>query len=323
MKYFWSVGLLLGLLLGATAMPVWGESPAPSLAFRSDAGAAGDYITLGDLMDLPPELAQRYGQALIWSAPPPGQIYTLTREFLEYRLRLLGLKEILPLENLPPAIQVRQTGVLLELEEVAAAFRRYIQEHSQVPKSDLRIQVYPLAEPCLLPDNRVALEMLPPRQGKLLGEVTLEMVVLRQGQPLKRLKVTGMVRLERQVVCAVKPLAPQEVVKPGDVEVCRRDVTELNFQDFFTSVDQVMGRTLARKVSPQEILTSQHLSNHPLIKKGDEVTVVLEQDGMTITTKGVAREEGHQGRAIRMLNPKSNKEFQAQVLDAKTVQVKL
>ncbi len=325
MKYKPGLGLLLGLvwLVGIVAPAQGEEAKEVSLAFRSAACAAGEYITLGDLVELSPDLAQRYGGALIWSAPPLGQIYTLTREFLAYRLPQLGLKDVLDLAALPAAIQVRQTGVLLDGEKVSAAFRRYIQEHSPPGRGDLKIQVYPLAEPFLLPDNQVTLEMLPPRQGKLLGEVTLEMVVMRQGQPLKRLKVSGMVRLERQVVCAVKALAAQELVRAEDVQLCRRDVTELTSQDFCTAVDQVIGRTLARKLSPQEIFTFQHLSNQPLIKKGEEVTVVLEQDGMTITTKGVAREEGHQGRAIRMLNPKSKKEFQALVVDARTVQVKL
>jgi flagella basal body P-ring formation protein FlgA len=51
------------------------------------------------------------------------------------------------------------------------------------------------------------------------------------------------------------------------------------------------------------------------------VTVILDDHGLIITTRGVAREPGYPGRPIRMLNPKSKKEFQAQVVDAKTVKV--
>jgi flagella basal body P-ring formation protein FlgA len=157
----------------------------------------------------------------------------------------------------------------------------------------------------------------------MLGNVSLEMVVLHQGQPLKRLKVNGEVRLERQVVCAVRPLKPQEVLSPGDIQVARREVTDLNDNDFFTSTEQVIGRTLARPLGPQEILTSRHLSNLPVIKRGEEVTVLLEHEGLEIATKGVAREEGYLGKIIRLLNPKSKKEFQGMVVDAKTVKVKL
>jgi|UniRef100_A0A7C5ENR7 flagella basal body P-ring formation protein FlgA len=312
---FWLWGLILLLL---AADPAHGTP-----VFKSEAQVAGEYITLGHLADLDPELQQKCGAALIWSAPPPGQLYTLTQEFLKFRLAQMGLAGFFEGVPLPPAIQVRQTGVLLSGEEVAKTFRRYVQEHNPYPAANLLIEVFPLEEAVILPDAQVTLEALPPRSGKLVGDVNLEMVVLHGGQTLKRIKVSGKVRVERQVVCATRPLKSQEIIGPGDVQVLRRDVTGLNAGEFFISPDQVIGRTLCRNVGPQEIITSRHLSHQPVIKRGDEVTVVLEQDGLEISTKGVAQEQGHPGKTIRLLNPKSKKEFQGSVIDAKTVRVKL
>jgi flagella basal body P-ring formation protein FlgA len=307
----------------STPAPAPDQPGSPAGLFRTEAAVAGEYITLGHLANLTPDLTQRFGQALIWTAPAPGQVYTLTKEFLLYRLTQLGIQGIFEPESVPAAIQVRQTGVLLSLEQLSEAFRRSIQSRSHLPGGEFKIQVYPLEEAVVLPDHQVSLEVLPPKHGRTLGEVTLETVVMRQGQPLKRLKVTGMVRLERQVVCAARALQPAEVVGPQDVQLCRRDVTEFTNQDLFTSPAQVIGRVLARKLGFQEIVTGGHLSNQPVIKRGEEVTVLLDHDGLTISTKGVAKEEGHQGRAIRMLNPKSKKEFLAEVVDSKTVQVRL
>ncbi|MEW6386766.1 MAG: flagellar basal body P-ring formation chaperone FlgA [Thermodesulfobacteriota bacterium] len=316
--------LILGILLAwSPGAPAQETSDPPPINFRSEAEVAGDYITLGHLAELPGGMAPMYGPALVWSAPPPGQIYTLTKEFLQYRLEQLGLKEILEGAMLPSAIRVRQTGVLLPADLISTAFRRYILEHSYWPKEKLRVEVLPQEEPVVLPDNQVTLEALPPKHGKLVGDVTLEMAVLRQGQPYKRIKVNGRVSLEQQVVCTTKTLRPHEVVGAGDVHLRRRDVSNLESRDFFTSVDQVIGRTLARMAGAEDILTSHHLGRNALIKKGAEVTVILDQDGLVITSKGVAQEEGHQGRAIKVLNPKSKKEFQAQVVDSKTVKVKL
>lgn len=314
----------LSLCLWGLLLWLWGAAPAAGApVFKSEAQVAGDYITLGHLADLDPELAQKCGAALIWSAPAPGQTYTLTQEFLRFRLAQLGLGGFFDKVTFPPAIQVRQTGVLLAGEEVAKAFRRYVQDHNPYPAANLLIEVFPLEEPVILPDARVTLEPLPPRSGKLLGEVTLEMAILHQGQPLKRLKVSGKVRVERQVVCAARPLKSQETINPEDVQLLRRDVTNLNAGEIFISTDQVIGRTLCRHVGPQEIITSRHLSNQPVIKRGDEVTVVLEQDGLEISTKAVAQEQGHLGKTIRLKNPKSKKEFQGSVVDAKTVRVRL
>jgi flagella basal body P-ring formation protein FlgA len=291
-----------------------------AVKFRAEAEVAGEHITLGHLADLPPELAGSVGQAPIWSAPPPGQSYTLTGEFLRYRLTQMGLAE-LAAAGLPPAITVRQTGRVLPPEEVAKAIQRYLREHSPYPEKNLRLTVYPLEEAVLLPEGPYSLEVVPPKQGRLLGELTLELALVQEGRPLKRFKAAGRVSLEMEVVCATRPLMPPQVLSAGDVSLLRREVTTLTPQDLFTHPEQVVGRTLARPLGPREIVTPRHLSQQPLIQKGEEVTVLLMDGGLEIRTKGVAQEPGFPGKAIRLLNPKSKKEFQAQVVDHKTVRV--
>jgi flagella basal body P-ring formation protein FlgA len=312
------------LILAFSVSEAWGEEGKPPLQFRSEAAAAGEFITLNNLAELPPDLAQKYGQALIWSAPPPGQFFTLTREFLQYRLTQMGLGGLLQDANFPPAIQVRQNGIVLNSEEIAAAYRTYVQQQNPWPASELRVQVLPLEEQVLLPDNQFKLEVLPPKgQERFLGEVGLEMAVLKDGRLLKKFRVSGKVTLEQTVVCASRPLGQQTVIGPKDVHLSRRDVTNLSQRDIFTTEKQVLGHTLTKGLGPQEILTSRHLDHKPIIKRGEEVTVVLDQNGLEISTRGITREDGYLGRSVRVRNTKSKKEFQAEVLDAKTVKVTL
>lgn len=312
------------LVLALLVSKAGGEEGKLALQFRSEAAAAGEYITLNNLAELPPDLAQKYGQALIWSAPPPGQFFTLTREFLHYRLTQMGLGGLLKDANMPVAIQVRQTGIILNSEEITGAYQRYVQTQNPWPASEIHIQMYPQEEPVLLPDNKFKLEVLPPKgQDRFMGDVILEMAVLREGRLLKKFKVRGKVTLEQKVVCASRSIHPKSVIGPQDVHLDRRDVTNLSQRDVFTSAKQLIGRTLAKGVGPQEILTSRHLSHTPLIKRGAMVRVVLNKNGLEITTKGVTREDGYLGRSIRVRNSKSKKEFQAEVVDAKTVKVVL
>ena len=312
------------LVLALLVSKAWGEESKTTLKFRSEAAAAGEYITLNNLAELPPDLAQKYGQALIWSAPPPGQFFTLTREFLHYRLTQMGLGGLLKDANMPAAIQVRQNGIILKSKEITEAYRLYVRNQNPWPASEIHIQMYPQEEPVLLPDNKFSLKVLPLKgQERLLGDVILEMAVFREGRFLKKFKVRGKVTLEQKVVCTSRPIQPHTVIGPQDVHLGLRDVTNLSQRDVFTAEKQVIGRTLAKGLGPQEILTSRHLSNTPLIKRGEMVRVVLNQNGLEISTKGVTREDGYLGRSIRVRNSKSKKEFQAEVVDAKTVKVVL
>lgn len=317
LQSFWL--FLVSLCWAGTAA----AAPEAAIAFRAEAAAAGEYILLKDVVELPADMAQACGQSLVWTAPPPGQVYTLTRDFLQYRLTQLGLEDLLARAAIPPAIQVRQTGTYLTKEQVDAAFRRYLLTHSPWPARQVRLEIMPLEEPVLWSED-MTLEVLPPKNSRLAGEVTLEMGLMKQGQLHRRFKVRGRVIWEREVVCAARPLAPRTVIGPDDISLYRRDVTGLGPEEYFVSPEQVLGRVLSRGLGPQEILTLRHLSHEPLIHRGEEVTVILEDNqGLAITTKAVAREPGYPGRPIRMLNPKSKKEFQALVVDARTVKVTL
>ena len=312
------------LVLALMVSKAWGEGDKYILKFQAEAAAAGEYITLNNLANLSPDLSQKYGQALIWSAPPPGQFFTLTREFLHYRLTQMGLGGLLKGADMPAAIQVRQTGIILKNEEISDAYQRYVQKQNPWPASAIHIQMYPQQEPVLLPDHNFTLDVLPPKgQERFLGDVILEMAVLKEGRLLKKFKVHGKVTLEQKVVCASRSIQSQSVIKPQDVHLGLRDVTNLSQKDIFTSAKQLIGRTMAKGVGPQEILTCHHLSHTPLIKRGKLVTVVLNQNGLEITTKGVTREDGFLGKSIRVRNSKSKREFEAEVVDAKTVKVVL
>ena len=73
----------------------------------------------------------------------------------------------------------------LKGEDVVVTFQRYIQERSPYPPNNLVIEVSPLKEMIILPDAQVSLAPVPPRNDKLMGDVTLEMVIMLPGPAFK------------------------------------------------------------------------------------------------------------------------------------------
>lgn len=59
----------------------------------------------------------------------------------------------------------------------------------------------------------------------------------------------------------------------------------------------------------------------PAIHRGDSVAIVVQDSGMTITTKGVAREAGAVGQSIRVHREGVMTDLSATIIDAQTVQV--
>ena len=65
------------------------------------------------------------------------------------------------------------------------------------------------------------------------------------------------------------------------------------------------------------------MSKVTLVKKGSLVDVFASGNGIYLTMKGVALEDGVEGEQVRIRNLSSEKEFHAKVLNANSVKVYL
>ena len=71
------------------------------------------------------------------------------------------------------------------------------------------------------------------------------------------------------------------------------------------------------------VLKWSHLTKVALVKKGEVVDVFASGNGIYISMKGMALENGVEGGIVKVRNLSSDKEFQAKVLNEKSVKVQL
>jgi len=83
----------------------------------------------------------------------------------------------------------------------------------------------------------------------------------------------------------------------------------------------LIGARLTRSVRGGEILSSRVVSMRPIMRRGQQVTILASMDGIRVRTRGVAMQKGSLGSQIRVRNSKSREILQANVLDAHTVRV--
>ena len=85
--------------------------------------------------------------------------------------------------------------------------------------------------------------------------------------------------------------------------------------------DELTRQQLRQSIRPGTTLLWRHISAIPLVRKGDIVDVIASQGGLIINLKGQARENGADGDFILVRNPRSKRDFQAQVINDKKVRV--
>lgn len=83
------------------------------------------------------------------------------------------------------------------------------------------------------------------------------------------------------------------------------------------------GYELGVNLRENSILKWTHLTKVALVKKGEVVDVFASGNGIYISMKGMALENGVEGGVVKVRNLSSDKEFQAKVLNEKSVKVQL
>jgi flagella basal body P-ring formation protein FlgA len=105
-----------------------------------------------------------------------------------------------------------------------------------------------------------------------------------------------------------------------DVQWVRKNIALLP-SDIVTELKDVRGKRMTLALNRQEIFRTSMLENPPVVKKGDRVILLVENDLFKIITYGEVKEEGRKGDRIKLVNLSSKKEVCGRVLNFSTVQV--
>lgn len=105
--------------------------------------------------------------------------------------------------------------------------------------------------------------------------------------------------LEKDYIYSTKPLAP------------------------YNDLSQIRFYKTTRPLRKGAILTQEMLKSIDVIKRNQRVKTILESSGIQIKTFAIARENGHLGDYIQLVNPRTKKKYTAKIIDFNTVAIKL
>ncbi|MBF0516976.1 MAG: flagellar basal body P-ring formation protein FlgA [Nitrospirae bacterium] len=83
----------------------------------------------------------------------------------------------------------------------------------------------------------------------------------------------------------------------------------------------LIGKVLSQSIAVNRPLTENLAADQKIVKKGDEVRIVIDSGKFKITARGIAKEEGEDGKYIKVLCPSTNKLITAKISGAHIVTV--
>lgn len=203
---------------------------------------------------------------------------------------------------------------------VREAVSGYIQQKTAHLGLEIRIKRININGNPALPEGPLDYEVVAPQQWEGWGNANLAVVVRQRDRVVLNTSVQVEVEALSDMVVALRQLDYGAVISEGDVTLQKRDVAAVGGK-YSRSLDAIVGRRTRTSIKANAAIRTDQVEKVPLIKSGQMVTIVAENEVMRITVTGRARSAGAEGDTIMVQNLSSLKEIPARVVNATTVQV--
>jgi flagella basal body P-ring formation protein FlgA len=124
------------------------------------------------------------------------------------------------------------------------------------------------------------------------------------------------------VFVAARPLSAGTVISKDDIYAVKQKTSRLPM-GAITDKAGIEGKKIRLNVAEGVIIRSDYLSNASAVKKGSEVTVLVEGDNVLVSTKGVLRNDTAVGNVAHVICTASKKEVDGMLVSSDTVKVKI
>lgn len=205
-------------------------------------------------------------------------------------------------------------------QEVREAVRTFVKNRTSGLGWDIRIRRTIISGDLKLPEGKIDYEIVAPQQWEGWGSISIAVLARQKDKVLRNIPVRVDVEALADTVVTLQQINYGELISAADVVLQKREITH-NSHLAARTIDEVVGKKSRTTLRANQPVRADQVERVPLIKSGQIVTIVAENDVMKISVSGKARSSGAEGDMIRVQNLTSLKEMPARVIDASTVQV--
>jgi flagella basal body P-ring formation protein FlgA len=138
--------------------------------------------------------------------------------------------------------------------------------------------------------------------------------------PLKTISVSGILQQTIQIPVLKASLRKGDIIGSTDIEWIDTVRSGL-MQDTIVDADELIGKTPVRILSLGQPIRMRDIEKPQLVARGDDITIIFQYDGMQLTAKGKAMQNGAEGDLIRAVNVSSNRSVTAKITGDRVVTV--
>jgi len=291
------------------------------ITLKDKAEVRGGEVTLGEIAHVEADTedeAKRVKRVTLISAPRPGESFSISRAHVETMLEREGI-DLKSVRIKGQSVLVKRSCQRVKAERLISAIKEFLKDGAS---SSARVNLIPMTpiRDLFVPEGRVSISVRSISDDPLRGWFRVKVMV--EGKVVEELSIFARVRVERDVVTAVKPIRAGQRIS-ADMVKLERVMLGPDGRDAFEKVADVLGRITSRSIGKGEFIRRSDLRLPVIVRRGDVVMIVARCGMIKVTTRGKAVEDGRLGDVIEVENLNSKRRIHAEVTGPGVVMVRL
>ena len=281
-----------------------------------------DKILLGDITEIiggDGELRGKIQAIVLGNAPLPSKTRLIDKNNIIMRIKQYGFDTDQIQLSVPKKISVTRGFIRVLRKEMEDIVRDSILANPSW-QVDFTIKKIRVSHDVILPKGKVDYRIFVPKSNKIRGQMLIPVQIKVDGIPRKNLSAAVRMVFYKKVVVTKRPLKRSQLITENDVRIKKIAHNKFPYNLFYT-LEDVLGKRTKRKIDADVILRNDLLELPDLVKRGDVVSIIAESDGLSVRTLGKAKNSGHEGERIRLINLDSKRVVYGRILDSRTVMV--
>lgn len=290
--------------------------PALAAAPRTEGGVIANVVTVADVFSGVKD--KDFAGYVLAPAPQNGETLTLGVSDLK------RISDAFNLGWMPETgreqVVIRRATHEIDRFEIEAALR----EKATADMPDAKFELHL--------DNRAAEIQVPRESGTTLVVDGLRTDLARgtfsailsalnaEGEPVVKTEVTGRIQVVLSVPVLKTGLRQGDVIGSGDISWVDMRAADVS-ANIVVDAEKLVGQTPRRGITALRPISAGDIQPPVMVKKGDLVTLTLQNGIIHLTMQGKALESGAAGDSVRVINTASNQTVEGIVTGAQSVDV--
>lgn len=205
-------------------------------------------------------------------------------------------------------------------QEVREAVTAFVKARTADMEWDVTIRRITISDALKLPDGPVDYEVMAPQQWEGWGKASMAVLARQKDRLVRNIPVRVDVDARVDMVVTRRQLEHGMIITADDVAIQNREISH-DSKRSSRRIEDIIGKKAKTTMRANQPVRTDQVEKIPLIKSGQMVTIIAENEVMKVTVAGKARSSGAKGDIISVQNQNSFKEIPARVMSATTVQV--